>query len=79
LGRPTNRASELSLELRVHGVDAIAVAVDGVGVIEEVTVRPIPSLIAASGPYSGAILRSDGSLRLLLDVPVLAARAWISA
>jgi chemotaxis protein histidine kinase CheA len=59
-------------------VDAIAVGVDGVGVIEEVTVRPIPSLIAASGPYNGAILRSDGSLRLLLDVPVLAARAWIS-
>jgi chemotaxis protein histidine kinase CheA len=78
LGRPASRASELSLELCVHGVDAIAVGVDGVGVIEEVTVRPIPSLIAASGPYNGAILRSDGSLRLLLDVPVLAARAWIS-
>lgn len=79
LGRRVRAASELCVELAVHGVDAIGIGVDSVGIIEEVTVRPIPARISAAGPYSGAILRSDGSLRLLLDVPVLAARAWAAA
>jgi chemotaxis protein histidine kinase CheA len=79
LGRRAGRAAELEVELAVHGVESVAIGVDGVGVIEEVTLRPIPSLIAASGPFCGAILRSDGSLRLALDVPLLAARAWAAA
>ncbi|MGC4090692.1 MAG: hypothetical protein QM756_23030 [Polyangiaceae bacterium] len=76
LGRRTLRPAELEVELSLHGVEPVGLGVSAVGVIEEVTVRPIPSLIAATGPFSGAILRSDGSLRLALDVPLLAARVW---
>jgi two-component system chemotaxis sensor kinase CheA len=76
LGRRPGRAAELQVELAVQGVEPVGVGVDGVGVIEEVTLRPIPTLIAAAGPFCGAILRSDGSLRLALDVPLLVARVW---
>jgi chemotaxis protein histidine kinase CheA len=67
------------VELAVHGAEAVGIGVDHAHGIEEVTVRPLPELLAKAGPYSGAILRSDGSLRLALDVPVLAARAWAAA
>ncbi|MFZ5895860.1 MAG: Hpt domain-containing protein [Myxococcota bacterium] len=79
LGRRAARPASLEVELAVHGVEPIGIGVDNVGVIEEVTVRPVPSLIAAAGPYFGAILRSDGSLRLALDVPLLVARVWAAA
>ena len=54
----------------------IHLGVDWIGEMEEASVRPVPTLIAAAGPYGGAILRSDGSLRLTLDAALLAARAW---
>ena len=44
--------------------------------MESVAIRSVPSLIALSGPFSGAVLRPDGQLKLALDVPLLAARAW---
>jgi hypothetical protein len=47
-----------------------------VGEIEQVGLRALPELIAARGPYGGAVLRSDGSLHLALDAPLVAARAW---
>lgn len=76
LGQPLLGQAEVVVELAVHGAEAVGIGVDRAHGIEEVTVRPIPELLAQAGPYSGAILRSDGSLRLALDVPVLAARAW---
>jgi two-component system chemotaxis sensor kinase CheA len=76
LGLTTSRPPALSLELRVFGVKPIAVGVDHVGDVEETSIRAVPALIAASGPYSGAVLRGDGALRLSLDPALLAARAW---
>jgi chemotaxis protein histidine kinase CheA len=76
LGQARPGPSALEVELAVYGAEAVGIGVDHASGIEEVTVRPIPELLARTGPYSGAILRSDGSLRLALDVPVLAARAW---
>lgn len=53
----------------------VSVGVDAVGATEEVLVRPLAPLAASMGPYAGAILREDGSLRLVVDVVALAARA----
>jgi two-component system chemotaxis sensor kinase CheA len=74
---PTQRAA-LALELVIVGVQPIAIGIDGVGKVEETSVRALPRLVAAAGPYAGAILRGDGSLRLALDPALLAARAWAS-
>ncbi len=76
LGLPVKEPAKLALELLIHGVQPISIGVDQASHIEEVSVRPIPPLIAAAGPYSGAILRGDGSLLLALDAALLAARAW---
>lgn len=66
----------VSLELTVYGVTPIRIGLDGVGEIEQVALRPLPDLIAERGPYGGAVLRSDGTLHLALDAPLVAARAW---
>ncbi len=76
LGHPPGHTPRLALELRLHGVDPIQLGVDSVGKSEEACLRPLPGLIAASGPFAGAILRSDGSLRMCLDPALVAARAW---
>jgi two-component system chemotaxis sensor kinase CheA len=76
LDLPDPHQPRLSLELALYGVDPIRIGVDAVGQPEETRIRPIPALLSAAGPYSGAILRGDGSLRLALDVALLAARAW---
>jgi hypothetical protein len=47
-----------------------------VSTVESVAIRTVPSLIALAGPFAGAVLRADGQLKLALDVPLLAARAW---
>jgi hypothetical protein len=47
--------------------------------IERVSIRPIPDSVAAKGPFGGAVLRPDGSLALVLDAALLAARAWIES
>src|SRR5262249_53949165 len=46
-------------------------AVDDVGVIEEVALRGVSALIATAGPYAGAIIRGS-ELRLCLDAHALA-------
>jgi two-component system chemotaxis sensor kinase CheA len=76
LGSSPRGQAGLEVELGVYGVDTIAIGVDRTLDIEEVTVRPLPALLASAGPFCGAILRADGSLRLALDVPVLVARAF---
>jgi two-component system chemotaxis sensor kinase CheA len=51
------------------------IGVDAIGRTEEVLVRPLTPLVATTGPYAGAVLRGDGSLRLALDAHALAPRA----
>jgi chemotaxis protein histidine kinase CheA len=55
--------------------EAFSVGVDAVGITEEVLVRQLSPLLSGVGPYAGAIVRGDGSIRLALDVHALAPRA----
>ena len=70
------KCPDASLELTVYGVTPIRVGLDAVGEIERVGLRALPDLIAERGPYGGSVLRSDGTLHLALDAPLVAARAW---
>lgn len=76
LGRALREAARVSVELHVEGALPVSIGVEHVTAVESVAIRAVPSLIALSGPYSGAVLRPDGQLKLVLDVPLLAARAW---
>jgi chemotaxis protein histidine kinase CheA len=79
LGRTTREQAPISVELRVEGALPVALGVEQVVAVESVAIRSVPSLIALAGPFSGAVLRPDGHLKLALDVPLLAARAWAMA
>jgi two-component system chemotaxis sensor kinase CheA len=79
LGRNTREQAPVSVELRVEGALPVAIGVEQVVAVESVAIRSVPSLIALAGPFSGAVLRPDGHLKLALDVPLLAARAWAMA
>ena len=76
LGQHSPRDATVSLELTVYGIAPIHVSLDAVGEIEQVALRALPELIAERGPYGAAVLQSDGTLRLALDAPLVAARAW---
>jgi two-component system chemotaxis sensor kinase CheA len=76
LGRSAREQAPVSVELRVEGALPVLVGVEQVVAVESVAIRSVPSLIALAGPFSGAVLRPDGLLKLALDVPLLAARAW---
>jgi chemotaxis protein histidine kinase CheA len=76
LGRSAREQAPVSVELRVDGVLPVLVGVEQVSTVESVAIRTVPSLIALAGPFAGAVLRADGQLKLALDVPLLAARAW---
>ncbi len=76
LGRTAREQAPVSIELRVEGALPVSVGVEQVVEVESVAIRSVPSLIALAGPFSGAVLRADGQLKLALDVPLLAARAW---
>lgn len=65
----------LAVELASGDLDAYSVGVDAVGATEEVLVRRLSPLLWGVGPYAGAIVRGDGSIRLALDVHALAPRA----
>jgi chemotaxis protein histidine kinase CheA len=68
-------AIELQVEEDDESASPILVAVDSVGRTEEVLIRPLTPLLASMGPYSGAIVREDGSLCLAVDIFALAPRA----
>jgi chemotaxis protein histidine kinase CheA len=55
--------------------ERFSVGVDAVGVTEEVLVRQLSPLLAGIGPYIGAVVRGDGSIRLVVVVHALAPRA----
>ncbi len=76
LGESAPAPSALSLELSLRGIPAVSVGIDAVGEVEECNLRPLPALLSQSGPYSGAILRGDGTLLLALDAALVAVRAW---
>lgn len=76
LGRSAREQAPVNVELRVDGVLPVVVGVEEVSTVESVAIRTVPSLIALAGPFAGAVLRADGQLKLALDVPLLAARAW---
>jgi two-component system, chemotaxis family, sensor kinase CheA len=71
--------SSYVVDLELQGDDAPAPAVtfgvDSVGRTEELLLRPLGPLVAGLGPYAGAIMRGDGSLRLAIDPWGLAPRA----
>jgi chemotaxis protein histidine kinase CheA len=65
----------VDLEVGLETTSLLAVGVDAVGVTEEVLVRELSPLLRGMGPFAGAIVRGDGSLRLALDIHALAPRA----
>lgn len=74
---PTETRYVLDLELEGddESTGPASLGVDAVGRTEELLVRPLGPLVAGLGPYAGAIVRGDGSLRLALDAWALAPRA----
>jgi two-component system chemotaxis sensor kinase CheA len=77
LGQPADGHPPLVIDLVIPGLRPLALGIDDLGEFEEVTVRPLPTLLSKVGPYSGAVLAGDGRLDLVLDAPLVAARAWI--
>lgn len=77
---PPRQLPPFAVELApLHEGDPPAlIAVERIGAVEEVTLRAVSPLIAAAGPFAGAILRG-ADLRLCLDAHALAKRAERSA
>jgi two-component system chemotaxis sensor kinase CheA len=79
LDRATGATGAFIVDLDLQGDDGaeqlVALAVDDVGRTEEVLVRPLGPLVASLGPFAGAIVRGDGSLRLAIDAWAVAPRA----
>jgi chemotaxis protein histidine kinase CheA len=65
----------VDLEVGLETTSLLAIGIDAVGTTEEVLVRELSPLLRGLGPFAGAIVRGDGSLRLALDVHALAPRA----
>jgi two-component system chemotaxis sensor kinase CheA len=66
---------ELDVQSDAGPSQAVGLGVDDVGRSEELLIRPLGPLITGLGPYAGAIVRGDGSLRLAVDGWAVAARA----
>jgi two-component system chemotaxis sensor kinase CheA len=71
---PAAYAIELCVDELGHGEERVIAGVDALGEIEEVLIRPLSPLLIGLGPFAGAIVRGDGSLRLALDAYALAPR-----
>jgi chemotaxis protein histidine kinase CheA len=65
----------VDLEVGLETSERLTIGIDAVGTTEEVLVRELTPLLRGMGPFAGAIVRGDGSLRLALDVHALAPRA----
>jgi chemotaxis protein histidine kinase CheA len=68
-------AVDLDLQADDEPQSPVAIAVDAVRGTEELLVRRLGPLVAGLGPYAGAIVRGDGSLRLAIDPWAVAPRA----
>ncbi|HZU84827.1 MAG TPA: ATP-binding protein, partial [Polyangiaceae bacterium] len=70
-------AYAIDLDLQADGEPEapVAIGVDAVKRTEELLVRRLGALVAGLGPFAGAIVRGDGSLRLALDPWAIAPRA----
>jgi two-component system chemotaxis sensor kinase CheA len=66
---------ELDLQGDTEPHAAVAIGVDAVKSTEELLVRRLGPLVAGLGPFAGAIVRGDGSLRLAIDPWAVAPRA----
>jgi chemotaxis protein histidine kinase CheA len=79
LDAASNARADYAVDLELQGGEApeqtVAVGVDDVGETEELLVRPLGPLVAGLGPFAGAIVRGDGSLRLAIDAWAIAPRA----
>jgi two-component system chemotaxis sensor kinase CheA len=64
----------VDLDVGLETPSLLTVGIDAVGSTEEVLVRELSPLLRGLGPFAGAIVRGDGSLRLALDVHALAPR-----
>ena len=64
----------VELDVGTDAAEPLVVGIDAAGTTEEVLVRPLSPLLWGIGPFAGAIVRGDGSLRLALDVHALAPR-----
>ena len=71
---PSNYVLDLDLEGE-SDAGGVSLGVDAVGRTEELLVRPLGPLVAGLGPFAGAIVRGDGSLRLAIDAWAIAPRA----
>ncbi len=73
-----SEAPSYALDLELEGEEgaegAVTLGVDAVGRTEELLVRPLGPLVAGLGPFGGAIVRGDGSLRLAIDAWAIAPR-----
>jgi len=65
----------VDLEVGLETTERLTIGIDAVGVAEEVLVRELSPSMRSMGPFAGAVVRGDGSLRLALDVHALAPRA----
>ena len=65
----------VEIEVGFETTERLTIGIDAVGITEEVLVRELSPLLRGMGPFAGAIVRGDGSLRLALDVHALAPRA----
>lgn len=54
------------------GNATLALEVDEVGALDEVTLRPLSPLLRGAGPYRAAVVQSDGRIDLVLDASTLA-------
>jgi two-component system, chemotaxis family, sensor kinase CheA len=77
LGREGAATAMLALDLVTGDTDSAParIGIDRVGAAEDQLIRPLTPLVAAMGPFAGAIVRGDGSVRLALDGYALAPRA----
>jgi chemotaxis protein histidine kinase CheA len=64
----------VAVEFDGAGDERLSVAVDSVGPAQELLVRPVSPLVSRYGPYSGVVVRSDGTPRLLVDLVRLSPR-----
>ncbi len=72
---PARYAIDLELQEDTQRDPAASVGVDAIGHAEELLVRPLGPLVAGLGPFVGAIVRGDGSLRFAIDAWAIAPRA----